>query len=300
MKNEVIILSICIPTYNRGTILRENLLRCKSQIDRNNFHVELIVSDNASNDNTESICEFFKDLDYFRYLRNDVNIGPNLNFTKLAEQASGKYLWLLGDDDLICPNTIYTICNVLREHDPGLLVFRPASLIKIIPFPRFDYESFFLRNLSIMTHTSSCIVKRESIDLELMIKDSWTFLTHFPQYVRSACQSELNLELHGRFIEDGALGEQNGGYHFFEVFASNIKFLLFRLHVEGFVSKATLDKSLDQFLFNALRSFVEINIQRKYKNFIDYRALFIIGRAFGVCRIFKVVFNFALRKFRSK
>ena len=57
------LLSICIPTYNRASFLKEALSRVLSQLSqiKDNNKIELLVSDNCSTDNTaEVVSEFNK------------------------------------------------------------------------------------------------------------------------------------------------------------------------------------------------------------------------------------------------
>jgi abequosyltransferase len=294
----VILLSICIPTYNRYYVLEENILRCKAQIESINFKIELLVSDNASTDLTESTCSKFKNLQYFKYRRNESNIGPNLNFIKLVERASGKYVWILGDDDLICSNALYTICGVLEKYEPGLLVIHPSIEAKELDYSKSLYTEFCLNNFEIITHTSSCVVRRSTLDVERMKQDAWTFLTHFPQFIKSARYADVNVELHGRIIEDGLLGSENTGYGFFEVFATNIKYLLVRSYKEGDFTKGVLELLLEQFLFSALRSYYLINLRRTNRNFVNFSGMVNIITAFGVKRILKVLILTLKRKIR--
>lgn len=91
-------LSICIPTYNRLSYLRETLDAILMQAPLDG--VEITVSDNASDDGTaEAITDYqvrFTNLKYYRWPR---NVGPDLNFMKAVELASGEYCWLMSSDD---------------------------------------------------------------------------------------------------------------------------------------------------------------------------------------------------------
>ncbi len=92
-------LSICIPTYNRTKYLPELL---DSIIKQANDEIEIVISDNASKDNTKEIVENykrrFKNIVYFCWER---NMGADRNFLKVVEIANGEYCWLMGSDDRI-------------------------------------------------------------------------------------------------------------------------------------------------------------------------------------------------------
>jgi abequosyltransferase len=103
------LLTIAIPTYNRARFLRELLPALAGEL-RDESRVELIISDNASPDETPSVVQDFVQHGLrVRYIRNDQNIGPDANFLQCFQQASGKYFWLFSDDDLIVPGGLARI-----------------------------------------------------------------------------------------------------------------------------------------------------------------------------------------------
>ena len=90
------ILSICIPTYNRGSILRDIIdkyVSCEEFDDE----VELVISDNCSTDDTEAICrEYSSKYSNVIYSRNKENIR-DANFVKVLDIANGTYMKLFND-----------------------------------------------------------------------------------------------------------------------------------------------------------------------------------------------------------
>lgn len=94
------LLSICIPTFNRAGHLKECLQSVVTSHAAHRDKVELIVSDNASTDDTAEIVRCFQDSGHvILYSKHQANIGPHANFRAAAEAASGRFIWLLGDDD---------------------------------------------------------------------------------------------------------------------------------------------------------------------------------------------------------
>lgn len=92
------LVSIGIPTYNRADgNLRKVIERALAQTYRN---VEVIVSDNCSSDGTPGLVRSIED-PRLRYIRQEINIGPNNNFNFCLSQARGEYFLLLHDDDMI-------------------------------------------------------------------------------------------------------------------------------------------------------------------------------------------------------
>lgn len=109
------LLTLAIPTYNRAACLRELLSVLADQL-QNEPRVELMISDNASPDDTPAVVQDFVDRGLrIRYIRNPENIGPDANFLQCFEQARGKYVWLFSDDDLIIPGGLAKILNYFAD-----------------------------------------------------------------------------------------------------------------------------------------------------------------------------------------
>ena len=72
-----LLLTIAIPTYNRGTLLKDALRTAIPQVRAFKDEVSIFVSDNASDDNTQTIvAEFLQDnRDILTYHRHKKNIG---------------------------------------------------------------------------------------------------------------------------------------------------------------------------------------------------------------------------------
>src|SRR5579864_4619501 len=115
------LLTIAVPTYNRAGCLRELLSGLADQL-QNESRVELIISDNASPDETPTVVQDFvaRGL-HVRYIRNAQNIGPDANFLQCFEQARGKYVWLFSDDDLIVPGGVVKIVEYCEAADYDLI-----------------------------------------------------------------------------------------------------------------------------------------------------------------------------------
>ncbi|HEX7639388.1 MAG TPA: glycosyltransferase family 2 protein [Burkholderiaceae bacterium] len=110
-------LSICIPTYNRGAYIEETL---RSALDQLTDEVEIVVSDNASSDDTQAIVERLAgEHGCIRYFRWDRNMGADANFLKVVEIARGEFCWLMGSDDRIEPGGVQAVLDVLAR-EPGL------------------------------------------------------------------------------------------------------------------------------------------------------------------------------------
>lgn len=124
------LLTIAIPTFNRAICLRESLSSLFDQLIAQP-NVELIISDNASTDETSTVVEEFEKRGLrLRYLRNQINVGPDANFIQCLEQARGKYMWLLSDDDVVVSGGLGKILTLLAEADYALVYVRAYAFHK--------------------------------------------------------------------------------------------------------------------------------------------------------------------------
>jgi glycosyltransferase involved in cell wall biosynthesis len=128
--------SICITQYNRIDYLLKSLSIIEKQTYNN---IEIIISDNASSDETYSklnqlIPEYRFPIVYFRF---ETNQGFDRNLRKTLELATGEYCFILGNDDTL--NTVTAIaqfvslmernqypdlgfCNYLEELTPKQII----------------------------------------------------------------------------------------------------------------------------------------------------------------------------------
>ncbi|MDK2789584.1 MAG: O-antigen biosynthesis alpha,3-abequosyltransferase [Methanothermococcus sp.] len=113
------LLSICIPTYNRAEFLKDALNSILRQINtKNKDKVEICISDNASEDNTEELVKEYQKKSSIPiiYHKNEKNMGADYNYLKVVEIANGEYCWLLGSDDIIEDGGIDNLLKEIKEN----------------------------------------------------------------------------------------------------------------------------------------------------------------------------------------
>ncbi len=118
-------LSICIPTFNRASFLEQLL----NSIPRNyDSSIEIIVSDNASTDETKSVVNPHEKNLNIKYSKNTVNIGAAKNLNKSANLANGEYIWFFSDDDVMIEGAIDYFLNFVERNPCVDYVFYPRRL----------------------------------------------------------------------------------------------------------------------------------------------------------------------------
>ncbi len=111
-----IILSICIPTYNRAATLPNCLNSILISKRKTNLKFEICISDNASNYNVKKIIKPFKKKLNIRLNRNKKNLGYAVNLLKSVSMAKGEFAWCIGDDDLLVPKALKKINSLLLKN----------------------------------------------------------------------------------------------------------------------------------------------------------------------------------------
>jgi glycosyltransferase involved in cell wall biosynthesis len=105
-------------TYNRVGTLRETLDSVLPQV-ADAPEIEVLVSDNASTDNTaEVVREYCARHPRLRYSRNAENVGFDGNVVACIDNAAGEYLLFCSDDDIAPPGLLAALLDDLHEARP--------------------------------------------------------------------------------------------------------------------------------------------------------------------------------------
>jgi GT2 family glycosyltransferase len=182
---------ILIPTYNRVEFLKKNLLYLLNEIKNYQLQsdIGIIISDNASPDDTFSILTGLKSLfidagiDYQLY-RSDENVGLEGNGVKILGHASAEYVIWLGDDDFLPQGFLKYVVSKCRTGKIGWILtgaiteYKDGSRIdtyritydeKIFPS---GYETIW--SVSHYGHKmSGLVIKREGVLEAYLANPNW-------------------------------------------------------------------------------------------------------------------------------
>lgn len=142
------LVSICIPTYNRAEILKNSLETLLCQKEFLNGKVEVVISDNASTDNTEEVCrEFLSKYKGLKYYRNETNICDR-NFPLALSRGTGVLRKLFNDSFCYEEHALEYICEAAEKYrdTKPVLFFSNSSGANV--FLENADVSEFLRNIS--------------------------------------------------------------------------------------------------------------------------------------------------------
>jgi glycosyltransferase involved in cell wall biosynthesis len=119
--------TVGIPTYNRAELLRETLESVLAQTYPN---FRLLITDNASTDETAKTVAAYPD-SRIDYIRNEHNIGMIANFNRLIDLTQTDFLMLLPDDDLLYPDYLRSVIEILEQNPRAGLVHTAFDEIDI-------------------------------------------------------------------------------------------------------------------------------------------------------------------------
>jgi abequosyltransferase len=233
-----ITLSIFVPTYNRAGFLihlLESLLRDLSPWPTD---FELVISDNASTDNTkEIVANFIKSGFSIIYVCNESNIGPDRNIAAGLNLVSGSFLWIIGDDEILYEGAVRFVLAFCRSNDFGLLhlanngfaqgqqnTFKNKKIPAIVRSTYLDSENMFRQANIFLTFISANVINRQAllenatdfdVQAELntcLVQLAWTYTALIKK----------NRHCYVRTPIFAALGENTSGYALVEVFGHNL------------------------------------------------------------------------------
>lgn len=118
--------SVLIPTYNRGYIIRDALASALNQSFRN---FEVVVVDDGSSDNTVEIVNNIRS-ENIRYIRHERNLGYSAACNTAISAATGEVIGFLDSDDMWKPDYLERLIGLLASHDELGGVFCDTEIVR--------------------------------------------------------------------------------------------------------------------------------------------------------------------------
>ena len=132
-------ISIGIPTYNSAHFLTAAIA---SVMNQGLEDFEIVISDNASQDDTEAVVRALGNL-RIRYYRNASNLGSRENINRCLELVRGDYIKILCADDVLLDGIIAKQVRVLEQRPEVSLVscdmfvtdaeLKPQEIARVYP-----------------------------------------------------------------------------------------------------------------------------------------------------------------------
>lgn len=280
MPNDIL-LSICIPTFNRGAALRETLESIVSQdAFRNGNQVEVVVSDNASTDDTAEVCAEFARRFPGKVIvqRQERNIWT-ANFHQAMSLGRGQYLKLHNDTLLIREGALAPLLDVIGQ----LVRARPVMFMtngnRVKEGSNLLEEcrtlDDFIQNVSFFaTWMGGFGLWREDLGLAAAFDSDTNHLVQTELVCRQVAQGRPAVVFFGNYF----ISKQDfrGTYNWTEVFGKNYLGVLKKFVASGQLSPATYAQAKQEVLFRHILPtyFNPKNAYAKtlfFTNLVDYR-----------------------------
>jgi abequosyltransferase len=126
--------SVCIPSYNRAHHLQELLDSIFAQ-DFQNFEVVICEDCSPERKQIAGIIQQFRSRypERLRYFENKENLGYDGNIRNLVQQASGRFCFFMGNDDLMCPSALGTAASIVRRYENVGLILKSYGIFYETP-----------------------------------------------------------------------------------------------------------------------------------------------------------------------
>lgn len=242
------LLSISIPTWNRASYLKLTLEQLFQELRHvSKSEIEIIVSDNCSEDDTRKIVQSFMDkgLD-IRYVRNNENIGSDRNIAQCYNLAKGKYVLLLGDDDIPLEGVMPWLLCKIRNHDYGVIYLRQYGYDNDFrkEFPGIhgndkiytDAGAFLERLGASSTLISSNVISKKVLGSMDAAQFCGSNLVQAHLVFRAALKASRNL--YTTCYKVACKRNNSGGYDFAKVFVGNFGEIMEQCRHLGLEQKA--------------------------------------------------------------
>lgn len=194
--------SVGMPVFNGAHWIKQSI---DSLLDQSFQDFEIIVSDNASTDDTDAICRSYAARDNrVRYYRNERNRGAVANYNAVFEYASGRYFKWASSNDYCAPEFLARCVDVLEQRDDVVLCYPRCRLFDSAIEEAENYDD----NLDLQDDDAPTRFKRLLANIRLnnvmngviradALGRTKLISTHYSADINMMAE----LVLHGKFVE---------------------------------------------------------------------------------------------------
>jgi glycosyltransferase involved in cell wall biosynthesis len=291
--NENPLLTIAIPTFNRSLYLERTLSQLQKELAKYGIDsIEVIVSDNASKDNTEQVVTSLIQQGLpVKYVKNSDNIGSDANIAQAFNLATGQYVLILGDDDLFVDGALKKAIDILQQDNYGVVFLRSFGfdenfnqekpVIHSQPIIYDNVGKFIVRLGAQITLISACIINKSNI----LQTDASVFcgsnLVQVNLVLKAALSAPKNVYTKEYYI--ACKRNNSGGYNMAQVFAQNLGKILDEYlcaqdgrKVIASFERGMIFKYFPQYLLKSLLKNMDIHsfekpLNSRYEKYLSYR-----------------------------
>ena len=194
------LVSICIPLYNNEKYIEDCIFSCLNQTYEN---IEIIISDNCSNDGSYEKISKFKD--NIKIFKNDIFVKMTQNWNVFKSKINGDYIIFLCSDDILEKNCVLNLVNIC-VYNVDVIFFeynflRDCNIINKENFyknsaliPSFEQHKLFL--FSNNYPLSAAFIKKTAIDYVGWFDETYDFCPDWQLWLKLTSISKDNYILY--------------------------------------------------------------------------------------------------------
>lgn len=274
------LLSICIPTKNRASVLQKSLQSIVSQdVFLQRDDIEIVISDNASDDNTTAVVQEF--VDHFkgriRYSRNDSDV-EDANFEQSLRLGRGEFLKLANDSLNWLPGSLDQMVRLVQMTLPlkPVLVFLNQSRSTEEAITAFSDIDSLLRTTSYhITWIGGFGIWKYQLDaMKDFNRHTALRLVQVDAVLRQMSNIKAAYVCNLPMFQIMPTGPK-GGYNIAEVFGRNYLTILYQFKDQisdqtmSMLKKDVLEKHILPFYASSAHGFGHIEIEKFLQDFIQ-------------------------------
>ena len=262
-----ILLSICIPTFNRPLFLKRTIESIISQeIFLNENKIEIIISDNSSNNETLNMIQYFriKHPNKILYFKNEINIGDE-NISKALSLGNGLFLKLNNDTLTFNRNSLNEILNTIEENiklKPNLFF-----LNNMFKYKNKNYQINNLNDFLLFTKHASTWIGTFGIWKKDFNNNIFSIHNKLPQFeatLKMVSENNNTIIINSELFKTQA-GIYQGGYDLVKIFYINFNNILNNYLFLNKINKKTFIYLNNYILFHFLFKWaLRVKLEKKY------------------------------------
>ncbi len=206
--------SVVIPTHNRGWIIREAI---DSVLGQDFKAFEIIVVDDGSTDNTQDVLSSCRDR--IKVIKQE-NRGVSAARNEGIISSSGTYIAFLDSDDLWLPGKLETQCEFFRK-TPNALICQTEEIWvrngkRVNPGKRHKKVSgfFFDKSLELcMVSPSAVMIRRDLFDMCGLFDETLPACEDYDMWLRINCRHPIHLIATPLIVKRGGHRDQLSMMH---------------------------------------------------------------------------------------
>ncbi len=315
-------ISICLPTYNRAMSLKETLNRLLIQTYQD---YEIIIGNDASEDNTREIIRSFKD-DRIKYHEHKRNIGIYPNWNYLVHLAKGEYVSIYHDHDIYLPNILKRSVDILERnrnivfiHSAFVLINKDRNPLNVFVeefaeiTPGMEFKKYFLMSSKNTICAATVMARRDAYEKVGKFntiyglgcdKEMWFRLASLGDvgYINEP-QALILGRSKGDATEKFVMDDFRGSYNLLHEGLKSLYPIKSRQYRQGLIKlRWEYESGVLRHIFKAIACEDLPNIKNRVEAFSGYckpitKALM---KAFVNCRIIRFIIEKAARHYHSK